>query len=81
MSLPKPRTRMVLSYAYLWAREHAEGVGGREEASPRAVVAARQIIAGREVITVIPLTHPLILPIAVEIPAASGASRLDGARS
>jgi hypothetical protein len=63
---------LVISYAYLWAREH--GRGGEEGAKDRpcAIVAARQALEGREVVTVVPITHtPLIDPAdGVEIPPA-----------
>lgn len=84
MSLPKPRPGMVLSYVYLWAREHAEGAEDGRKHRPCAIVAARQVIAGREIITVVPVTHtpPADPADAVEIPAALKAHLgLDVARS
>ena len=72
MSLPAPRPGLVISYAYLWAREHG---GGSEEGAkhrPCAIVAARQVIEGREVVTVVPITHtpPTEPADAIEIPPA-----------
>lgn len=84
MGLPRPRPGLVIAYAYLWAREHRRG---REEGSkdrPCAVIAARQVIGGREVVTVVPVTHspPDDPADAVEIPAALKAHLgLDEARS
>lgn len=71
MTLPPPRPGQVIAYAYLWAREHRRG---REEGlkdRPCAVVAARQVIEGRTIVTVIPITHtaPIDPADAVEIPA------------
>lgn len=84
MSLPTPHPGLVISYAYLWAREHR---GGREEgvkARPCAIVAARQIIEGREVVTVVPITHtpPMNARDAIELPPAlKTLLKLDGERS
>jgi len=72
VSLPTPRPGLVISYAYLWAREYGKGAeeGGKDR--PCAIVAARQIIAGREVVTVVPITHtpPADPADAVEMPPA-----------
>jgi hypothetical protein len=71
VSLPSPRPGLVICYSYLWAGEHRTG---REEGikdRPCAIVAARQIIEGREIITVVPVTHapPRNPQDAIEIPA------------
>jgi hypothetical protein len=67
---------MVIGYSCLWARElwAREHGAGREEGlkdRPCAIVAARQVIEGREIITVVPITHtpPNDPADAVEIPA------------
>jgi hypothetical protein len=72
VTLPTPRPGLVISYSYLWAREHSEGGEQGIKHRPCAIVAARQTIAGREVVTVVPITHsPPDDPLdAVEIPAA-----------
>ena len=72
MSLPKPRPGLVIGYAYLWAREHVQGAEEGAKNRPCAIVAARQVIEGREVVTVLPITHtpPTDPEGAVEIPAA-----------
>lgn len=57
MSLPDPIPGLVISYAYLWAREHGKGADEGRKDRPCAIVAARQVIEGREVITVVPVTH------------------------
>ena len=71
MSLPQPRPGQVISYAYLWAREHRRGLEEGRKDRPCAIVAARQVIEGREVVTVLPITHtpPDDPADAVEIPA------------
>lgn len=57
MSLPPPRPGQVIAYAYLRAREHRCGHEEGRKDRPCAVVAARQVIEGREVVTVVPVTH------------------------
>ena len=84
MSLPTPRPGLVLSYAYLWATEHRTGRVEGIKDRPCAVVAARRLIAGRVVVTVLPVTHspPSDPTLAVEIPAAIKAHlHLDDMRS
>lgn len=83
-SLPVPKPGLVIGYAYLWAREHARGAEDGRKDRPCAIVAAKQVIEGREVVTVIPITHtpPDDPADAVEIPAAVKAYLgLDDARS
>lgn len=72
MSWPTPHPGLVISYAYLWAREHVQGAEEGTKDRPCAIVAARQVIEGREVVTVVPITHtpPQDPTDAVEIPAA-----------
>ncbi len=72
MSLPSPRPGLVICYAYLWAEEHRAGSEEGRKDRPCAIVAARQIIEGREVVTVVPVTHspPRNPEDAVEIPPA-----------
>ena len=72
MSLPDPVPGLVISYAYLWAREHGGGAEEGRKGRPCAIVAARQIIEDREVITVVPVTHapPPDPDDGVEIPPA-----------
>lgn len=72
MSLPAPRPGLVISYAYLWLREHQRGAEEGAKDRPCAIVAARQVIAGRDVVTVVPVTHspPSDAADAIEIPAA-----------
>jgi hypothetical protein len=72
VNLPEPRPGLVISYSYLWWREHVEGAEEGRKTRPCAIVAARQIVEGREVVTVVPVTHtPPADPLdAVEIPTA-----------
>ncbi len=72
MSLPTPRPGLVIGYSYLWAREHGQGAEEGNKDRPCAIVAARQVVEGREVVTVLPITHtpPSDPHDAVEIPAA-----------
>lgn len=84
MSIPKPVPGLVISYSYLWAREHGKGAEEGSKARPCAIVAARQIIEGREVVSVVAITHtPPVDPAdAVEIPAVLKVHLgLDGAPS
>ncbi len=72
MSLPKPQPGLVISYAYLWLREHRKGLEEGVKDRPCAIVAAEQVVAGRLVVTVVPVTHtpPIDPDEALEIPAA-----------
>ena len=84
MSLPEPRPGLVISYAYLWAREHDGGAEEGAKRRPCAIVAARQVISGREIVTIVPVTHtpPHDPADAVEIPAVLKAHLgLDAQRS
>jgi hypothetical protein len=62
----------VISYSYLWAREHGEGSEEGRKNRPCAIVAAQQVIEGHGVITVVPVTHtpPTDPADAIEIPPA-----------
>ncbi len=72
MSIPTPRPGLVICYSYLWATEHGKGIEEGRKNRPCAIIAARQIIVGREVVTVVPVTHtpPANPDDAVEIPAS-----------
>jgi hypothetical protein len=72
VSVPAPQPGLVISYAYLWAREHNRGTEEGAKDRPCAIVAARQLIEGREVVTVVPITHspPTDPADAIEIPPA-----------
>ncbi len=72
MSLPIPRPGLVISYSYLWAREHRKGAEEGRKTRPCAIVIARQVIEAHEIVTVVPVTHtpPSDAADAIEIPAA-----------
>lgn len=72
MSLPAPIPGLVICYSYLWAREHKKGAEEGLKARPAAIIAARQVVEGREVVTVVPITHtpPADAADAIEIPPA-----------
>jgi len=75
---------LVICYSYLWAREHGNGAEEGLKARPCAIIAARQMVEGREVVTVVPITHtpPIDASDAIEIPAALKAHLgLDAQRS
>jgi len=71
VSLPKPVPGLVISYSYLWSDEHRQGVEEGRKNRPCAIVAARRIVEGREVVTVVPITHspPTDPADAIEMPA------------
>ncbi len=72
MSVPTPIPGLVICYSYLWAREHKKGAEEGLKSRPAAIVAARQVVEGREVVTVVPITHtpPTDPGDAIEIPPA-----------
>lgn len=72
MSLPPLRPGLVICYSYLWASESRAGSEEGLKDRPCAIVAARQIVDGREVATVVPISHnpPSDPADAVEIPPA-----------
>lgn len=71
MSLPKPVPGLVISYSYLWLDEHKEGLEEGRKNRPCAIVAARRFVEGRDVVTVVPITHlpPADPDDAIEMPA------------
>ena len=70
MSLPSPKPGLVICYAYLWAREHNRGAEEGVKDRPCAIVAAHQVIEGRKLVTVVPITHtpPTESADAIEVP-------------
>ncbi|OHV86990.1 hypothetical protein ORS3428_07440 [Mesorhizobium sp. ORS 3428] len=71
MSLPRPVPGLVISYSYLWAQEYKDGAEDGRKDRPCAIVAARRVVEGREVVTVVPITHtaPTDPADAIELPA------------
>ena len=84
MALPAPVPGLVIRYSYLWASEHARGQEEGVKDRPCAVVLASINKAGRQTVTVLPISHtpPSNPLLAVEIPAATKRRLgLDDARS
>lgn len=72
MVLPEPELGLVISYAYLWRREHLAGhFEGRKDRPCVIVLAVDQGAKGKRV-TVVPVTHsePKNKSLAVELPQA-----------
>jgi hypothetical protein len=61
----------VIGYSYLWATEYRGGAEEGVKNRPCAVVAVQRVVEGREIVTVIPITHtpPANPADGVEIPA------------
>src|ERR1700686_1249298 len=71
MALPEPEPGLVISYAYLWHREHQGGwEEGRKDRPCVIVLATASASDGATVVTVLPVTHrlPDDADAAVEIP-------------
>lgn len=70
--MPTPVPGLVISYSYLGAGEHAQGADEGRKSRPSVIVLARQVIEGRNIVTVVPVTHtpPSDPADAVEIPVA-----------
>ncbi len=70
MPLPKPVQGLVIRYSYLWRTEHLRGQDEGIKDRPCAVVLVTSTKDGREIVTVLPVTHrpPSSDTPAVEIP-------------
>ena len=70
MAFPIPAPGLVISYAYLWWHEHAEGHGEGRKNRPCVIVVAVENKEGATVVTVAPITHsaPLDASVGIEIP-------------
>lgn len=71
MPIPYPEPGLVISYAYLWHREHRAGrEEGRKNRPSVIVLAAEREADGVMIVTVLPITHsrPAGPAWAVEIP-------------
>jgi hypothetical protein len=72
MAIPTPEAGLVISYAYLWHREHQAGQEeGRKDRPSVIVLATERVDDGATAVTVLPITHsaPADPASAVEIPA------------
>lgn len=84
MSLPTPHPGLVVSYAYLWADESAQGREDGVKDRPCTIIIARRGAEDRTIVTVVPVTHapPRDTKAAIELPPALKAHlNLDTARS
>jgi hypothetical protein len=73
MPLPEPEPGLVISYAYLWHREHdAGGEEGRKDRPCVILLAVERQQDNDTVVVALPVTHqpPNDLTLAVEIPSA-----------
>ncbi len=70
MPLPKPVQGLVIRYSYLWRAEYRRGQEEGVKDRPCAVVLVTTVKDGREIVTVLPITHSPIANdgAAVEIP-------------
>lgn len=58
MPIPNPEPGLVISYAYLWHREHQAGhAEGRKDRPSVIVLAAQRESDGATLVTVLPITH------------------------
>jgi hypothetical protein len=85
MPIPSPEPGLVISYAYLWHREHQAGQDEGSKSRPSVIVlAVERSEDGATAVTVLPITHsaPLESASGIEIPAAVKRHLgLDGDRS
>ncbi|MDB5555813.1 MAG: hypothetical protein JWL86_5797 [Rhizobium sp.] len=84
MPLPDPQLGLVISYAYLWRREHRAGLLEGRKDRPCVIVLAVDRGADGTRVTVVPVTHsePKDKSLAVELPqAVKRHLGLDGERS
>ena len=70
MALPIPEPGLVISYAYLWRHEHAQGHEEGRKNRPCVIVLAVKHEEGATVVTVAPITHsaPKGETVGIEIP-------------
>ena len=72
MPIPNPEPGLVISYAYLWHRQHEAGRDeGRKDRPSVIVLAVERDADGATIVTVLPITHsaPAERASAVETPA------------
>jgi hypothetical protein len=55
--LPTPHPGLVIRYAYLWSDDARQGKESAAKDRPCAIVLARQLVEGRMMVTVVPVTH------------------------
>jgi len=59
MALPKPEAGLVISYGYLWRREHERGQVEGLKHRPCVIILAVERSDGETLVTVSPVTHSL----------------------
>jgi hypothetical protein len=57
VALPIPAPGLVIRFGYVWKREAAAGRESGAKDRPCVVVLAVEAVAGRQVVTVVPITH------------------------
>lgn len=72
MPLPDPELGLVISYAYLWRREHLAGQREGRKDRPCVIVMALDRGPAGTIVTVVPVTHaaPKDPSVAMELPQA-----------
>jgi hypothetical protein len=84
MAFPTPVPGLVVRYSFLWSHEARNGAEEGSKDRPCAVLLTMRTQKGRDVVTVLPVTHsaPEYPALAVEIPPATKKRLgLDGERS
>lgn len=73
MALPDPYPGLVVTYRYLWRREHKTGWEEGSKDRPCAIVLSVRTRAGETLVTVAPITHsaPDNPDDAIELPSAT----------
>jgi len=73
MPLPRPLPGLVIRYSYLWREDHLRGKEEGRKDRPCAVILVSPTSAGKEIVTVLPISHgfPLNASEALEIPPAA----------
>ena len=82
MPLPLPEPGLVIRYGYLWHSEFRLGRESGVKERPCAIIFTVRGVAGRVVVSVLPVTHtpPRDMADAVEIPATVKAAPWTGRR-
>lgn len=73
MTIAVPVPGLVIRYAYLWSDEADRGRENSSKDRPCAVLLSTVMRSGKEIVTVLPITHslPLDQAFAVELPTAT----------
>jgi hypothetical protein len=73
VALPVPEPGLVISYAYLWRSENAQGRQEGVKDRPCVIILAVRQVEGQTIVTVAPVTHatPSRPEDAIEVPLAT----------